>query len=153
MNKTAHLLEKFKKYSFGLWLFTRAICFKAPYFSTIRPLFTELKPGVGEARLKKRRAVQNHLGTVHAIAIANLCELVAGTTLEITIPDTHRWIPKAMKINYISKAKTDLVAQTFISVDQWPEVGSLNVFVEVLDQDKHQVVTADIEMYISRKKT
>jgi len=152
MNKTLMLLSKFKKLPFGLWLFSRAICFKAPYFSSIRPTFTRLEPGKGEAFFKKRRSVQNHLGTVHAIAIANLCELVAGTTLEVTIPATHRWIPKSMKINYVAKANTDVQAKTEIRIQTWPDAGSIQVPVSVHDKAGNTVVTADIEMYVSKKK-
>ena len=124
----------------------------APYFSTIRPTFTLLEPGRGEARIRKRRAVQNHLGTVHAIAAANLCELVAGTTLEVTLPATHRWIPKSMKINYLAKAGSDLRATTRIPSEKWPDAGSQNILVEVFDIENKLVVNAEIEMYISRKK-
>lgn len=152
INKTAQLLEKFKKLPFGLWLFSKALCFKAPYFSSISPLFIQLAPGKGEAILRKRRAVQNHLGTVHAIAIANLCELLAGTTLEITIPTTHRWIPKSMNLNYVAKASTDVIGNTEVIVTSWPDSGSIQVPVKVTDLSGTVVVTADIEMYISKKK-
>ena len=152
MNKNARLLEKFKKLPFGLSLFSRAICFQAPYFSTIHPTFTSLQSGHGEAVFKKKRRVENHLGTVHAIAMANLCELVAGTTLEITLPNTHRWIPKSMKINYLAKATTDIRATTLIPVESIPDSGSLNVFVDVFDQLNTKVVSAEIEMYISKRK-
>src|SRR5262245_3367229 len=104
MNKNLALLERIKKWPGGLKIFSRLLCFKAPYFSSIRPTFTVLEQGRGEAVMKKRRAVLNHIGTVHAIAMANLCEVVAGTTLEMTLPETHRWIPKSMKINYLNKA-------------------------------------------------
>ncbi len=143
---------KFKKIPCGLWFFTRVLCFKAPYFSSIHPRFLLLESGKGEATIPKRRSVQNHLGTVHAIAIANLCELVAGTTLEVTLPNTHRWIPKSMKINYIAKANSDVRATTNISEQNWPEAGSKNVLVEVFDSANKLVVNAEIEMYISKKK-
>jgi acyl-coenzyme A thioesterase PaaI-like protein len=152
MNKTAAILARLEKLPCGLWLFSRVICFKAPYFASIHPNFTHLAPGAGEAMLKKRRAVQNHLGTVHAIAIANLCELVAGTVLEITLPNTHRWIPKAMKINYLAKANTDLRASTIITLDSLPDAGTYNVLVNVTDTHGTSVVTAEIEMYITKRK-
>jgi acyl-coenzyme A thioesterase PaaI-like protein len=152
MNKNAHILASLKKLPCGLWLFSRIICFKAPYFASIHPNFTFLEPGRGEALLKKRRAVQNHIGTVHAIAMANLCELVAGTVLEITLPETHRWIPKAMKINYLAKANTDVRASTAIQQETLPDAGTKNVLVEVKDTAGTLVVTAEIEMYISKRK-
>ena len=152
MNKNAQLLAKFKKLPCGLWFFTKAICFKAPYFSSIHPQFTLLESGRGEAVLRKRRSVLNHLGTVHAIAIANLCELVAGTTLEITLPSTHRWIPKSMKINYIAKASTSVKAKTVIPTDNWPDSGSKMILVEVFDETNTMVVNAEIEMHLSKRK-
>lgn len=152
MNKNAALLEKFKKLPCGLWIFSKIICFKAPYFASIKPTFTVLEPGLGEAVIKKRRSVQNHIGTVHAIAVANLCELVAGTTLEITLPATHRWIPKSMKINYIAKATTDIRAVTKIQTDGFPDAASVMVQVSAYDTKGTCVTTADIEMYVTKKK-
>lgn len=151
MNKNALLLEKFKRLPFGLWLFSRAICWQAPYFSSVKPTFTALEPGKGEAGITKRRAVQNHLGTVHAIAMANLAEFVAGVTLEISLPATHRWIPKSMKINYLAKAETSVRARTHFPLENWPEAGSLMLPVSVIDETGKEVVNAEIEMYVSRK--
>jgi acyl-coenzyme A thioesterase PaaI-like protein len=151
VSTTAALLARFKALPYGLALFSRAVCFKAPYFATIRPVFTRLEPGHGEAGFRKRRAVQNHLGTVHAIALANLCELVAGTTLEITLPPTHRWIPKGMTIKYLAKATTDVRARTSIALGELADAGSHEVVVEVFDEGGTMVVTAAIEMYVSRR--
>lgn len=142
-----------KKWPCGLWLFSKVICFIAPYFGSIRPVFTKLEQGYGEAKIKKRWRVQNHIGTVHAIAMANLCEFVAGTTLEISLPTSHRWIPKSMNINYLAKAQSHLVAKTKLPGENWPDAGSYIVHVDVIDNNQQVVVTADIEMYVSKKKT
>ena len=82
----------------GRWLFSRLVCLKAPYFGSISPVFDVLEPGRAVARIRKRRAVTNHIGTVHAIAMANLCELVAGTVTEVSVPRSMRWIPRSMTI-------------------------------------------------------
>jgi acyl-coenzyme A thioesterase PaaI-like protein len=153
MNQTRFLLDKLRKIPFGLTAFSKAICLKAPYFSSISPVFTRLEPGHGEARISNRRAVRNHIGTVHAIAMANLCEFVGGVTLEISLPDTHRWIPKGMNIQYRKKAETDLVARTSFTLDQWPDSGPFITRVEVFDTHGELVVDADIEMHVSKKKT
>ena len=92
----------------GRWLFARIVCFTAPYFATIRPRFDELRPGFCQVALRKRRAVLNHIGTVHAIAMANLCELAGGMLMEVTIPTQMRWIPRGMTIEYLHKAETDV---------------------------------------------
>ncbi|MFO1426316.1 MAG: DUF4442 domain-containing protein [Steroidobacteraceae bacterium] len=61
----------------------------APYFASIAPLVEELRTGYCVASFAKRRAVENHIGTVHALAIGNLCELAAGMVTEVTIPNTR----------------------------------------------------------------
>ncbi len=83
---------------FGRWLFTRTICRRAPYFGTISPRIHELAPGLCRVSMKKRRGVENHIGTVHALAMGNLCELAAGVLMEATTPHDMRWIPKGMQI-------------------------------------------------------
>jgi hypothetical protein len=55
--------------------------------------------------------VYNHLHTVHAIASCNAAEIAMGMLMEATVPTSHRWIPKAMTVQYHQKATTSLRAQ------------------------------------------
>ena len=145
-------LEAWRKLSgsaFGRWLFSRIVCFRAPYFGTINPVFDVLGPGRAVARMRKRRKVQNHIGTVHAIAMANLCEIVAGTLTEVSIPASMRWIPRGMQINYVAKATTDLHAEGLFPEIVEGEAQDVVVPVKVMDADDNVVVTADITMYLS----
>jgi hypothetical protein len=54
--------------------------------------------------------VYNHLHTVHAIASCNAAEIAMGMLMEATVPTTHRWIPKAMAVQYLDKATSSLRA-------------------------------------------
>ncbi len=138
----------------GRWLFSQAVCFQAPYFGTISPRFVELGPGHCEVRMRKRRGVQNHLGTVHAIAMANLCELAAGTMTEVSVPPGMRWIPKGMTIEYLRKATTGLRA--VCRLEQLPTAGvaaDLPVTVNVLDEANEAVVRAVITMWVSPRRS
>jgi hypothetical protein len=58
----------------GNSIFSAAVCFKAPYFLTIRPVLLRLEPGHTSVRMRNSWLVRNHLGTVHAIAQCNLIE-------------------------------------------------------------------------------
>jgi acyl-coenzyme A thioesterase PaaI-like protein len=136
----------------GRWLFSRIVCFKAPYFSSIRPTFALLEPGRAEAHFLKRRKVTNHIGTVHAIAMANLCELVAGTMTEVSVPASMRWIPKSMTIDYLSKAETDVRAEATLAPIREGETQDAIVSVDVFDDAGIRVVHADITMYVSPRK-
>jgi len=136
----------------GQWLFARILCAKAPYFSTIRPRITQLDAQTCEVRLKKRRAVQNHIGTVHAIAMCNMAELAGGLLTEAALPPTHRWIPKAMSVDYLAKAETDLVARArFDTTPAFGAAAELPVTVEILDARQQTVLRARIAMWVSPK--
>ncbi len=150
-NQSHALLQKFERLPAGLTLFSLAVCFKAPYFSSIKPRFTALRPGYAQAKLKKRRRVTNHLGTVHAIAMANLCEFIGGTLMEVSIPRNMRWIPKGMDIRYLAKAPTDVTASCTIEHFDWQETQDVVLHAEVHDDNGNLVARAEIPMYVSPK--
>lgn len=136
----------------GKWAFSRMVCLKAPYFSSIRPLFEVLEPGYCRVRIAKRRAVLNHLGTVHAIAMCNMAELAGGSMTEVSVPATHRWIPKSMSVEYLKKAETDLVAiATLEKQVHGKDAGEYLVKVEVRDTKDVLVFRAMITMWVSPK--
>jgi len=137
----------------GKWLFSRLVCLKAPYFSGISPRFVEMRPGYAVVRMKKRRKVKNHIGTVHVIAICNLAEIAAGTMTDATVPENIRWIPKGMTVKYLAKATTDLVAVA--TINPIPDFSSaMNVPVDVAVTDSHgqDVFHAVITMWVTPKK-
>jgi acyl-coenzyme A thioesterase PaaI-like protein len=136
----------------GRWAFSRIVCIKAPYFGSIHPVFDVLEKGRAVAHMKKRRAVSNHIGTVHAIAMANLCELVAGTMTEVSVPRTMRWIPRGMQIDYLGKAETAISAEALLPAIRDGQAQDAVVSVDVTDAYGNRVVHADITMYVSPKK-
>lgn len=136
----------------GRTVFTKAVCVKAPYFGSIGPVIEELRPGHCEVRIKDKRGVHNHLGTVHAIAMCNMAELAGGMLTEVSIPASHRWIPKGMTVEYLAKARGDLRAVA--ALDPIPEFGEgadLPIVVDVLDPDGEVVMRAEITMRVSSK--
>ena len=152
MSNAMGLWIKLKDKPMGKWLFARAVCWKAPYFSTIAPRFEELKPGYARVSLRKRRAVENHIGTIHAIAACNLAELGAGTMMEASLPASMRWLPKGMSVQYLKTCKTDLTAEcTATDIVEGP-ARDVIVSVDMKDADGNLVVHADINMYVSPRK-
>jgi len=132
--------------------FTKMVTEFAPYFQTIDPMFVDLKSGYAELTFANQKKVQNHLGTVHAIAMCNAAELVAGTMTEASIPDDLRWIPVGMSVKYLAKAKTDLKAIAKGDGVDWTMPGNTDVPVVIYDTDGKEVFTAVITMNISAKK-
>lgn len=138
----------------GKQAFSAAVSLKAPYFRTILPRFVTLEPGRGVVTMPDWWGVRNHLGTVHAIACCNLAELVAGTTCDMSLPETHRWIPKGMQVNYLKKARGRMRAVARVdgldtlAADESREVV---VPVDIFDPDGVVVVHCDITMWVSPK--
>src|SRR3954464_11671339 len=137
---------------FGRWLFARTVSKRAPYFGTIKPRFLDLQPRLCRVSMRKRRAVENHIRTVHALAIGNLCELAAGLCTEVTIPVGMRWIPRGMTIEYLGKATTDVMATARLDKTEWAGAENVAVPVTVTDTSGKEVVRAVISMYVSPPK-
>ncbi len=146
------MYRRLTRWPLGHWLFTRMVCLQAPYFSSIRPLFRDLRPRSCTVFMRKRRRVKNHIGTVHALAMGNLCELAAGLVMESTLPTDMRWIPRGMNIEYLRKAETDVTATATLVEQVWGAAGDVPVVVSVQDTRKHEVVKATIAMYVSPRR-
>lgn len=138
--------------SVGSQQFSQMISQVAPYFSTIDATMVALRPGYAEATLPFRREVTNHIGTVHAIAMCNLAELVGGTMTDASIPKGGQWIPKAMSVQYLAKATTDLRGVSDGSQIDWSTPGDKQVPVEVFDTAGTKVFSAVITMYVREGK-
>lgn len=149
-NRVLALWQRLARRPGGAWLFSRLVCLQAPYFGSIRPRFVVLEPGRAIVRLAKRRAVLNHIGTVHAIAMCNAAELAAGTMMEATVPATHRWIPKGMDVAYLRKAETDLRAVAELDPGvAFGAAAEVPVRVAILDAADQEVCRAVIRMWVS----
>ncbi len=148
------LYRRLQRWPAGTWLFSRAVCFKAPYFASIAPHITLLEPGRCEGRIAHRRKVTNHIGTVHAIALCNLAELTAGLMVDASLPKGMRWIPKGMEVEYLAKATgTQHAVATPEQAIVAAETGyALPVKVQVCDDGGTAVFQARIAMWVSPLK-
>jgi acyl-coenzyme A thioesterase PaaI-like protein len=145
------LYRRFARWPGGRWLFTRAVCFKAPYFGSISPLFTVLEYGRCEATIRDRRRLHNHIGSVHAIALCNLAELTAGVMTDASLPRGMRWIPKGMTVAYLKKAQGPLrgVATPSLPLVVSDSGYDLPVNVDIFDAGNQRVFNAEIRMWLS----
>ncbi|MCQ4164495.1 hotdog fold domain-containing protein [Tahibacter harae] len=134
----------------GRWLYSRLICWRAPYFGSIAPRVDVLESGRCVVRIAHRRRVQNHIGTVHAIALCNMAEMAGGLATDATIPAGMRWIPKGMSVRYLKKANGPMTATALVPPVADPASGQdLHAKVEVRDSAGDVVFDADITMWVS----
>jgi uncharacterized protein (TIGR00369 family) len=146
------LWRRCEKLPFGKAIFSKIICWKAPYFGSISPRFEEFRPGYARVSMRKRRSVTNHIGTVHAIAMCNLAEIAAGTMTEITIPASMRWLPKGMTVEYLKKAESDVEAHASVGEIAEGPGRDVPVTVEVKDRAGVTVCRAVITMWVSPRR-
>ncbi len=96
--------------------------------------------------------VYNHLHTVHAIAACNAAEIAMGMLMEATVPTSHRWIPKAMTVQYLEKATTSLRAQARMDPPDFSSITDgveMVIPVRVTDKAGTEVVHADITCWVT----
>lgn len=155
MTKVLALYNKLKSYPFGRQMFSLSFSVWAPYFMTIRPMVEDLAAGKAVVSLNQRWGVQNHIKTVHAIAVCNLVEMAMGLVAEASIPNHLRWIPMGMDVNYKKKATGKLTAfsdidpETFFALEKYP--GMVKVPVEVKNKAGDVVTDAEVRLWISEK--
>lgn len=125
---------------------------KAPYFRTVRPQVREVRPHHAELTIRKRHAVENHIGTLHAIAVCNGLEAAMGLLAEATTPRDRRWIPKGMQVAYLAKSTTDLLCVAETDPADWAEPGEVPVRVRAVRTDGTVVVEGTITIWVSERR-
>lgn len=150
-NQFLRLYNRFSGIPGGNRLFSLLFSKKAPYFGSINPQVLVLRPNYCEVAFKKRRAVENHIKTVHVIAICNALEMAMGAVAEASIPRHLRWIPKGMTVRYVAKATSDITAIAQVSPDAWANGPEVDVDVRAMRDDGTVVVEGKIHLWVTEK--
>ena len=112
-----------------------------PYSGSIGATVLELEPGRVKTRLRERRSVRNHLGSVHAIALANLGELTSGLALVGALGPEARGILTGLDVRYHKKARGTLEAEARCEVPTVTEPTDRTVHAEIRDESGDVVAT------------
>lgn len=145
------MYRKISSFPQGKRLFSFVYGKAAPYFSTIHMRVEDARPHFAQLKLPKRRSVQNHIGTVHAIAVCNGLEAAMGLLAEATVPSDHRWLPKGMNVEYLAKSNSDLVCTAETTQDDWDKAPDVPVKVTATRSDGTVVVAGTIYLWVTPK--
>lgn len=107
--------------------------------------------------LKNRKHIQNHIGGIHATAMATLAESATGMLFGLHVPDTHLPLLKSMKVEFVARAAGDLTAVATLSEEQRGQIqtserGSLIVPVKVTDSEGKEPIRCEMEWAWTTKK-
>lgn len=113
------LWKRTRRLPFGSRIFAFLIGRSVPYSGSIGARILTLEPGHTRIAMPDRRAVRNHLNSIHAIALANLGELASGLAMSSALPPQVRAIVTGIDVEYLKKARGTIVAESRVAL---PEV-------------------------------
>ena len=128
----------------GGWLFSKLLGWRVPYSGSVSPRVVLLDPGHARVRIRERRALRQHLGSVHAIALMNVAELASGLAMLGALPSDMRGIVTKITIEYFKKARGTLVAESRCAVAPDLAEGEYDFYSEVEDAAGYLVARATV---------
>ncbi|MCA9530072.1 MAG: DUF4442 domain-containing protein [Myxococcales bacterium] len=99
--------------------------------------------------VKNRPRVQNHIGGVHAAAMALLAETATGLVVGVNVPDRALPLIKTMKVDYLRRSEGGLRAHARLDEDARARIvteprGELHVPVTLVDDAGAEPVACDL---------
>ena len=149
-NRLARVVHKFDGYPAGLrrFLITWAFGGTVHFVRTAGLKFEELTEERAAVAIRNKRRVQNHIGTVHAAAVALIGETATGAVFGMSVPDDKVPLLKSMKIAYTRRSQGALRAEATLSPEMrerfWvEEKGEIAVPVKITDETGEPTVECE----------
>jgi uncharacterized protein (TIGR00369 family) len=134
----------------GRRLFSRLLGRVAPYSGTIHAEVLTLERGHAVLRMRERRALRNHLRSVHAIALANLGELASGLAATAALPAGVRGIPTSLTVSYHRKARGTLWAEGRAEIPPVHDVAQAVAEADITNEAGERVATVRVQWELER---
>lgn len=148
----ARLLSSWNRLSrlpFGRWIFNRMLGRMVPYTGALGARVESLEAGRSVVTLADRRAVRNHLESIHAVALANLAELTSGTAMLTALPPGTRGIVTRLEIDFLKKARGSLTGRATVKVPRIAAPTVLHPEAEITDAAGDVVARARVTWHVS----
>ncbi len=136
----------------GNIVFSKLVAQAAPYTGSIGPIVEDVRIGYSRVRMADRRAVRNHLNSIHAVALANLAEFTGNLALAYSLPNDARFIVAGMSVEYLRKARGTIRGVCQSPVPATSERREYLVEVSILNETGDEVTRATLRSLVSPKK-
>ena len=129
------------------WLLSRLMGTIIKFAGTAKIRVEKLDANECVISLKNRKRVQNHIGSVHAAAMALLAESATGFMTALSVPDNRIIVLRSMELTYVKRASGDMKAVAQFSDEQVQYIretdkGDIDVPVVITDENGDQTVEA-----------
>lgn len=123
-----------------------------PYTGSVWPRVESLEPGHARISIKQRRRLEQHLGSIHAIAIANVAEFASGAAMSTALPPGYRGIVTKMQLEYFKKARGVITAEAKTALPDLSVEGEHDFVAEVRDEAGDVVAKAVVTWRLGPNK-
>jgi acyl-coenzyme A thioesterase PaaI-like protein len=151
-NRVRDAWDRLHRLPGGTLIFSRLVGQMAPYTGSIGAHVESLERGRAVVTLEDRRAVRNHLRSVHAVALVNLAELTGNIALTYSLPDDARFIVAGLSIEYLKKARGKITGRCECPVPESSERREYEVPVTMEDSSGTIVARATLRSLVGPKK-
>ena len=126
----------------GRFFFACVVRWTIPYTGSVWPRVEVLEPGYAKISIRQRRRLEQHLGSIHAIALANVAEFASGAAMSTALPPGYRGIVTKMQLEYFKKARGVVTAEARTPLPDLSTEGEHDFVAEVKDQANDVVAKA-----------
>ncbi|MBJ9952330.1 MULTISPECIES: DUF4442 domain-containing protein [unclassified Acinetobacter] len=146
-NRLSKLVKATSKFPKGIrsTLWSKAFGRVVPMVGTANIKYLEVSHSKVVVEIKNHRAMQNHIGQLHAVAMALIAETATGFVTGMNVPDSSIVLIKSMHIDYKRPSKGDMTATATLSPEQILEMqtsekGETLVPVTIMDESGKEPV-------------
>ncbi len=144
LEKIDFLPEPFKTKA-ASFAFTNAV----PFVSTAGCQFEKVTNEEVIVSIKNKRKARNHIGQIHAAAMALIAETASGFVFTMNLPGDKLNLIKSMKVNYLRRTKGDMRAVATITPEQVAKInsepkGDVMIEVHVTDESGEEPISCEM---------
>ena len=150
-NRLAKLVKATSKFPKGVrsTLWSKAFGRVVPMVGTANIKYLEVSSSKVIVEIKNQRSMQNHIGQLHAVAMALIAETATGFVAAMNVPDSSIVLIKSLHLDYKRPSKGDMRATATLTAEQIKDMqtsdkGEALVSVVITDESGQEPVQAEM---------